>query len=372
MYENIQEGQYLIKLVSSAINNTPIKLPEDNPDWERLYRLASFHNLTNTVCYSLLKFPDFYMIPQNIQAKFSADAKKFSALGALQHFESRQVLLWFERDKIFCVPLSGYKMRPLYPRPDMRYMAALAFLIHASEQAEVHKVMTSLGYNLIRSTETTFSYFKAPDMSIEFCTSFFPQNNEYYHYFLDIVQNSLHPEKGFHYIHTLTKEDFYIYMVTHLAHEYAAGGAGICSILDIWIYLKRYHSILDRELIARELNKLNLGLFSFYIEELAWIWFGGGGNFSNQSLYKDMEQHIFSCGVGEHFDLTESAAAKVTTSATDTGPLSSEEREKIFPSLEIMSDQYPILQKMPFLLPIFWLTRLSGILLSKAVPPKKD
>lgn len=372
MYENIQEGHYLIKLISSAINNTPLKLPADNLDWENLYRLASFHNLANTAYYGLLKFPDLSMIPKDIWAKFSADARKFSALESLQHFESRQVLLRFEHDKIFCALLDGHMMKPLYPRPDMRYTATLNFLIHASEQEDVHKTMVSLGYNLIRSTQTTFSYFKAPNMTIEFCTSLFPQNNTYYNYFLDIVENSLCPEKGFQYIHTLTKEDFYIYMLTYLAHKYAAGGAGICSILDIWIYLKRYDSILNRELIAGELNKLNLGIFSFYIEELAWIWFGGAETFTNQTLYKEMEQHFFSCGVGEHFSLNESAAAKLSASETDDRQLSSDEREKIFPALDIMSDRYPILQKMPFLLPIFWLARLSSILLSKAIRPKKD
>ncbi len=130
---------------------------------------------------------------------------------------------------------------------------------------------------------------------------------------------------------------------------------------------------MDRELIAKELNKLNLGIFSFYIEELAWIWFGGAENLTNQTLYEEMEQHIFSYGVGEHFALSEeSAAAKVSVSGTDDRQLSSDEREKIFPGLDIMSNRYPILQKMPFLLPIFWLARLSGILLSKTIRPKKD
>lgn len=364
MYENIQEGQYLIKLISSAINNTPLKMPADDLNWDNLYHLASFHNVANTAYYSLLKFPDSSIIPKNIWEKFSADAKKFSALEALQHFEIRQVLLQFERNKIFCTPLSGYMMKPLYPRPDMRYSATLDLFIHAAEKEAVDKLMASLGYSSIRSTNTTVTYFKAPNMTIQFCTLLLPGNSKYHTYFDEVIKTFLRPEKGLQYIHTMTKEDFYIYLITYLAHEYTAGGASIRSILDIWMYLKRYNSILNRELISGELNKLNLGLFSFYMEELAWIWFGGGETFHNQSLYEKMEQQIFS--------LTKPAAAKETLSNAEAKPMPADEQEKIFLSLDVMADRYPILQKMPFLLPIFWLTRLSFVLLSKAVPPKKD
>lgn len=370
MYENIQEGQYLIKLLSSSINNAPLKQPADDLDWEKLYKLASFHNVANTAYYSLLRFPNPSRIPKDIWSKFSADAKKFSALEALQHFEVRQILLRFERNEVFCVPLTGYIMKSLYPRPDMRYVASIDLMIREEEKELVHQVMTSLGYASIRSTDTTISYFKAPNMTIDLCTSLLPKNNEYYDYFCGIVENNLRKEKGLNYIHTLTKEDFYIYMVTYLAHKYAAGGSGIRSILDIWIYLKRYNSILNREFIASELNKLNLGLFSFYIEELAWIWFGGGVTFSNHSLYEEMEQHIFSCGIGEHFELEESSDD--LPSSSDNEPLSTEQRRKIFPNLDTMSERYPILHKMPFLLPVFWLVRLSGALLTKVLKPVKD
>ncbi len=369
MYENIQEGQYLIKILSSAINNAPLKQPADDLDWDKLYKLASFHNVANTAYYSLQRFPNPEIIPKDIWSKFSSDAKKFSALEALQHFEVRQILLRFERNKVFCVPLSEYIMKSLYPRPDMRYVASLNLLIKEEQQNQVHDVMTSLGYSTIRSTDTTISYFKAPNMTIELCTSLVPRNNEYYEYFQGIIKNNLCKEKGLEYIHTLTKEDFYIFMVTYLAHKYAAGGSGIRSILDIWIYLKRYNPILNRDFIAAELNKLNLGLFSFYIEELSWIWFGEGVTFSNHSLYEEMEQHIFSCGIGEHFDVGE-PARELPSAATE--PLSSSERHRIFPNLDVMSERYPILQKMPFLLPVYWLVRLSGALLTKMLRPRKD
>lgn len=371
MYENIQEGQYLIKVLSAAINNTTLKPPADELDWEKLYRLATFHNVSNAAYYGLLKLQDTSIVPKEILSRFSADRKKFSSLEALQHFEVRQILLRFERNQVFCLPLSGYVMKTVYPRPDMRFVSTISLLVKTQDKQLAHALMENLGYSQVRSTDISVSYFKAPNINIELYTSLLPESNEYHDYFTGMLENNLHKEKGVQYIHALSKEDFYIYLVTYLAHKYAAGGSGIRSILDIWIYLKRYGSILDRDFISTELNKLNLGLFSFYIEELSWIWFGDGVSFSNQPLYAEMEQHIFSCGVGEHFDIK--TPATDMPSAT-TKPLPTNERVKLFPPLDIMSDRYPILKKMPFLLPVYWLARLSGVLLSKVIfnKSKKD
>lgn len=379
MYDNILEGQYLIKLLASAINNTPVVAPPKDLDWVKLYRLASFHSVANTAYYSLLHFPDQTTIPETIYNKFSTTAKKFSAQEALQHFEVRQILLQFEQSQIFCVPLSGHVMKSLYPRPDMRYMSNVELLIKEEDKSIIHSIMTSLGYNLIRSTDFNYSYFKSPNISIELSTSLMPKNNELYDYFNGIVQN-LSPKKGFNYIHAMDKEDFYIFSLTWLAQHYAAGGAGIRSILDIWVFLSHYSPILNREFVAMELNKLNLGLFSFYIEELAWIWFGGGDSFSNKGLYQEMESYIFSCSVGG--DVSQQVAQEPTKQAktshvkqvAEEPKMDDAERRRLFPNLDAMSMRYPILKNMPFMLPIFWLIRIACSLLSRNLhlPPVSE
>lgn len=369
MYENIQEGQYLIKVLSASINNTTLNPPADDLDWEQLYRLAAFHNVSNATYYGLLKLSDTSIIPKEILSRFTADKKKYSSLEALQHFEVRQILLRFERNQVFCLPLSGYVMKNLYPRPDMRFLATISLLIKPQDKELARVLLENLGYNQVNSSDTSVSLFKAPNLTIELHTALLPQTNDYYEYFTKMTDERLLKENGVRYIHSFSKEDFYIYLITLSAHKYASGCASICSILDIWIYLKRYNALLDRDLISMELERLNLGLFSYYIEELSWIWFGDGvSSFINQPLYTEMEQHIFSCGVGEHFDIK--TPTSDVPSAAKTKPLSTKERIKLFPPLDILSENYPILKKMPFLLPVCWLVRLSGVLLSRIMPSK--
>ncbi|MCI8372145.1 MAG: nucleotidyltransferase family protein [Lachnospiraceae bacterium] len=366
MYENIQEGQYLIKLLSSAINRLPLKSPEDDLDWETLYQLASFHNVANTAYYGLLDSPAASNMPENVCSLFASDARRFSALESMQNYEVRKMLLGYEQSGIFCMPLIGFRMKALYPRPDMRYEATMEFLIHTEDKSKAHQVMTALGYSAIRFTGRSISYFKAPNMSIELMTSLICEDCKYEDFFRGILKKNLHPIKGFQNIYAMSKEDFYIYLIAYLARQYASGGSGIRSILDVWVYLKRYRPLLNYEYLTTEFTKLNLGLFSFYIEKLSWIWFGIGVNFSNRSLYEEMEQHIFSCGSAEPAETNifhQPEADQTAASVPKKAPAA------VFPKLESMSDRYPILYEMPFLLPIFWLVHLSSLLLMKFRKP---
>lgn len=375
MYDNIHEGQYLIKLLASAVNNSPITPPPGELSWVKLYHLATFHKVANTAYYSLLKFPDSSIIPGSVWNKFSENAKKLSVQEDLQQFEVVQILSNFEQNQIFCVPLIGYVMKALYPSPDMRYDSNVDFLVREKDIHIIHTVMDSLGYTLIRSTDSNFSYYKAPNISIELSTSLMPKNNEFYDYFNGIC-NNLTPQEGFQSIYSITNEDLYIYTLTYLAQHYAAGGTGIRAILDVWVFLKHYGTDLNRELIATELNKLNLGLFSFYIEELAWIWFSGGDSFSDRSLYQEMESYLFSGSVGGDFKQPVKAALdspeqpKYNNAVKDSPD--TEVKRHLFPDLETMSVRYPILKKMPFLLPILWLARLAGALLTKHMNGKDE
>jgi hypothetical protein len=56
----------------------------------------------------------------------------------------------------------------------------------------------------------------------------------------------------------LEPEDFYIYQMGHLYKHYSKGGSGIRSVLDTYIYLKRYEDILDRGYLDKEFEKMGI------------------------------------------------------------------------------------------------------------------
>lgn len=358
MYEKISEGQYLIKLLASAINNSKIDYPQNDFSWISLFTLASFHNVANTAFYGLQKLPDTSAIPQDIYEQFYTVATKYTAMESLQQFEIRQIFQRFEQNHIFCIPLDGHILKNYYPRPDMRHISTLSLLIKDTDKNKIHLVLNSLGYTLVGTTEEKTTYLKDNNINLELKTSLLPerpQQNEYFKKIVEAVEN----EHNNSYIGALSPEDFYVYTIARLAHLYASGGAGIRSVMDIWVYLKRLSPTLDREYIDKQLNDLNLNLFAFYMEEFPKMWFENMQiDQTDNEIYEQMANHLFENYKAKNFEQYEAALRAETEKKLEESEYENINKDKIFAPLNIMKKEYPILEKMPFLLPIFWLVRL--------------
>ena len=72
-------------------------------------------------------------------------------------------------------------------------------------------------------------------------------------YFSDMSRAVL--REGYQFTYDFNIEDFYIYMIAHIAKHFYAMGCGIRNLLDIYIYLNKYGEQLDREYISSELKK---------------------------------------------------------------------------------------------------------------------
>ena len=72
MYDNISEGQYLIKLLGTAINNSQLDCPQEDFSWNKLFMLASFHSVANTAFYGLQKLSNNSVVPDDIFENFSS------------------------------------------------------------------------------------------------------------------------------------------------------------------------------------------------------------------------------------------------------------------------------------------------------------
>lgn len=198
------------------------------------------------------------------------------------------------------------------------------------------------------------------------------------------MEKRINIRKGLHFVGSLSSEDFYVYTLAHLAHLYAAGGAGIRSVLDIWVLLKRLSLTLDREYIDHQLSQLNLQLFAFYMEEFAKIWFDGKlEDKDDNEIYNHISTHLFENYRSQTFqkfsermnELSKDNSAgknQTTTKKTDTNKDNesaqgdnSIAKEKVFLPMREMKEKYPILDKMPFLLPIYWLIRIVSVVILK-------
>ncbi|AOY77992.1 nucleotidyltransferase domain-containing protein [Clostridium formicaceticum] len=353
------ERGYLIHLLSSVLHDAQPQNPPENLDWEKLYKLSTWHSVSNMVCYCLSKLSS--KPPQDIMVKFYNDYKKGIAKEATQHIIVEQVLKIFEENHIACMPLKGYLIKYLYPQPDMRLMVDVDILFKNEQKKQVKKLMLGLGFTLESEGGNHDVYYKKPFMNIEMHRRLIAENSPYSDY-LNKVWDRAILKTGYKCIYQLSHEDFFVYIMIHLTKHYANGGTGIRSIMDIWVYNKHYRDKMDWEYIQAELEKIQLWKFTKNICRLSEIWFESR---ESNELYDEMTAYIFSsgvCGIKKHSIVSSMNADKKRS----IGTAKQIYRLKLFfPGLNRMKISYPFLGKLPFLLPVCWVLRGVKCLLFK-------
>lgn len=96
-------------------------------------------------CYSLSRLSNDSKPAQEVLAKFQRDCKKGIAKEAAQHITVEQVLKTFEESHVACMPLKGYLLKYLYPRPDMRLMTDVDILLNNKQTKRVKMLLSGMG-----------------------------------------------------------------------------------------------------------------------------------------------------------------------------------------------------------------------------------
>ena len=266
----------------------------------------------------------------------------------------------FEENQIDYLLLKGCIMKPLYPKPELRYMGDADILIRMEQYPKIIPLMEALGYE--RKEETNHELpWNSQALFVELHKMLIPSyNKDYYAYFGDGWHFAKKAE-GYRYVYSA--EDDFIFQFSHFAKHYRNGGIGCRYVLDLWIF-RRANPQLDESYIRTELKKLHLLEFYENILRLIQAWFEDG---AMDEKLEFMTQVIFSGGSWGSWEkrilVQETHSAKVTGSRT--GRTLKLLLRKILPPLSEMKWHYPLLEKQPWLLPVLWIVRLADILLFK-------
>ena len=251
------EASCLLSLLTHVLKVTaPVTQPPENLDWNNIYYLSKAHSITNAVFYALKK-QNINQLPVDIAMKFSNEHEKEVFKEAQQEVESNQIIAKLTENKIRCMPLKGFILKNLYAKPDIRSMTDIDMLVDADKLDQIKEIMLQLGFTLDHVYDNHDVYFKPPFMTVEFHRALIAQNPDMgiYEYFGSWDRSKL--KTGSEYVYELTNEDYYIYMIGHMAKHFYSGGCGIRSVMDIWVYLDYYKNSLDFVYIKTELEKCN-------------------------------------------------------------------------------------------------------------------
>lgn len=350
----------VIRLCACAINgDVPDGEWTEELDLPLLYKAAKSHLLTAVVGYAL-ESADIHE-----HAFMQAKAKAIRKLG-LMDAEMAVLFDRLEQAGIWYVPLKGTVLKDYYPAYGLRQMADHDILFDEAYAEEVKAIMEDMGFASEHFGAGNHDcYYKEPVCNFEMHRSLFGKGHEtkMQEYYGDIKTRLL-PDDGSKYGYHFSPEDFYIYMIAHEYKHYSAGGTGLRSLLDTYVYLKKV--TLDMEYVAAQMEKLGIRGFEELNRSLSFHIFADGMAIEDLPE-KEAEMLSFVQKSGTYGTMENSIRNRMKKMIGKQGHVTVRMKLKyyinrLFPKQELLYPWYPA-AKHKVLIPFVWVFRLLRALL---------
>lgn len=343
----------LIYLLTCAVNSiTPDTEKVKAMDLEQLYRLAKAHTLRAAVFIALRSAG---VQDSNFHQAYNKAVRK----NVMLDVERTAILEDFERRGIWYMPLKGSILKELYPENGMREMADNDILYDSTKQAEVNTIMLSRGYSAESVGKSHHDvYMKPPVLNFELHTALFGSAHAetLYRYYADtkrLLCKDNDSEYGYHF----SDEDFYVYMLAHEYKHYSAGGTGLRSLLDCYVFLRNKGDSLDWEYIHEQTEQLDIAGFEREQRELANKVFSSV-TFPELTEHEQdlLDYYLTSCTYGTKTRSAENTVKKHYAKSHSKSKFSFI-WARLFPDTEFMKQYYPFFYRHKLLLPVGYVWR---------------
>ena len=351
--------QIIISMIRSVIENKQCDISSDDADWKLVYMICQRAQITPLIYEAIEKSQ--YDVPEQIRNVFQQSAMYQVVLDQQQQYFIALLIEEFNKAGIDFVLLKGASLKQIYPSTLFRTMSDIDILIKDEQYPLIQEKMLSLSFEEKLESDHEYIWFYPPNIHIELHKKLIPSYNKDFFEYYGSGWRLMNNYKQHQY--KLSPENELIYLLSHFAKHYRDGGIGIRHIIDIWVFRKHYPD-LDEKYILQELKTLHLDKFYLNVLDTVDVWFNG----QKHTLATEMiTKTIFgsgSYGTAERAErsnaLRLSKKHKSAFWAKICYLLS-----LVFPPKSMMYNKYPILEKRPYLLPVFWVRRWGEALIFK-------
>ena len=271
-------------------------------------------------------------------------------------YETEQTVQVFEEKRIPFVLLKGAVLRYFYSEPHLRASCDLDILVHEKDIKKAGDLLENvLNYKKIHEGTHHITYTLGDGVNVELHFALIEKHQAVNSYKIaEKVWDYARIKKGFNYQYELREEFIYFYHIAHCATHFEIGGCGIKPVLDLYI-LKRKINCETNE-IKQILRKSGLMKFDEYLNKLCDVWFNEK---EHNDVTRIMEEFIIDGGAGGTKE--QNLILKKHRSGGKIGYVFS----RLFVPFRELKKDYPILGKIPVLLPFFEVLRWLKLLLKK-------
>lgn len=313
-------------------------------DWEALFRLCRRHNLMGFL-YRAAEKSDGVSV--EVRDKINRAYTLSVGQQVQQDYYREKIADALRCAGIPYLPLKGEVLRKLYPSPDLRFSCDIDFLYPRERRGEVNAILSGLGFAQAQS-DLHNDVFRLGAVTVEPHFELTDQGDPVRRYYRDVWAR-LKTDDGAEY--RFTDEDFYIFHLLHMYKHMLHGGAGVRAFIDLWLW-KNAHPEMDAAYLAGEYKTLGIEKFAGVCERLSRVWFDGEAGDADTDLLTD-----YIVVGGAYGNKEQSAQIQAAASGSSSGKRFRYLWGRIFLPYRFMRLRYPLLARLPFLLPFFWVVR---------------
>lgn len=352
------EIRYMLILLMAVINQKPLQMSKRHIGWEIISKASDFHNVINIIYLGMLGIEKD--ISEDCRLQFYQSYKK-ELLLRKSYKDAEEVIMWqLERHGIDALLLNDTRTEELYVKPEMAYIAQIEILVNKKSLAHIHRFMRNMDYEQEEDRLGNGTvYTRVPGIRIVFYDQVPIENKVVKRQFSEPIRKYLHM-KNYRHIHILSREEMYMYRTGRLVEAYVSGTLRIRDVLDFWQYQKLLEENFHWKTVNEILENAKWTEFIKQVGVLGALWFGEGIR-QEYGLALELEEYILSGGKeNSHLDkalLPNEQARLDFYWRSREKEWTMRKREWLFPKKEYMSQLFPILGKLPFLLVFCWLIR---------------
>lgn len=343
------QEQHFISLLRASVFSQSVPMLSE-ADYAQIFLLAQKHAVAGLLYPAVKRISP----PPPILSELKKLAYGAATREQLQSRELAQITAACEQAQIPILLLKGCILKNLYPIPSLRYMSDIDLLIDPTREKEMHEILLSMGFTIEKiDASSTKVYVSSQAMRYEIHLDL---SGEGYHepsrHFASELMERAVPAEGMTYVRVLPLEDHYAYLLCHFVKHFIYGGIGVRQLIDICLCQKKWQ--MDDKKLLPLLDSLGLTEFHENLTALSQHWFEGAE--ATDSI-KELGEYILASGVFGN------ETHRSTDRMLQQGEGFAYLWRRTFPPYRTMKEYFPILKKLPFLLPIFWIWRALRALL---------
>ena len=379
MNQLLFDGRSLVGIVSSIIRQNELHVNFNRIDWERMYRIADYHKVANIVYLAILGYSE--SVPERWRERFFGRYQESLQFGENYKESIQEVLAWLDARNISCTVLTSEIVREFYRIPEAADTSPLRIYLDEESYTLARGYLIDLGYEVEATYEGTgerFSEISAIPVELYYAFPF--RATRYIKEMRRLVESACERE-GYKRIHALSVESEFVYRMASAAYRYVTDEVTMREIIELQVFHKTFRDRIRMDAVQKRLKDFEIDGLAEKLLRISYMWFGDrkdtyyDGLPEDMSVYDILEERLLTRGIINHE--TDSQALKLEKSVRKElekekkgeriRQLKAKMKERfesamrvlrwIFPDYHYMASIYPILEKLPVLLPVFWVSR---------------